>query len=208
MARNDTLYNAIIDGNMDAAVSAVNDALKAGQDMEELLGVSMIPAMKEVGERFSRGEAFVPEMLMSARAMQSGLALIEPALKARGHKPMGRLCIGTVKGDLHDIGKNLVAIMLRGAGYEVIDLGVDCDAESYAGAVRDGAEAVLMSSLLTTTMEYMKTVIERVKEFPGVKIVVGGAPITQEFADSIGAHGYAADAGGAVRAVNACLGRG
>jgi 5-methyltetrahydrofolate--homocysteine methyltransferase len=208
MARNEGLFNAIIDGDMDTAVSAVKVALGNAQNVEELLDESMIPAMKEVGDRFSKGEAFVPEMLVSARAMQAGLALIEPVLKAGGRKPMGRLCIGTVRGDLHDIGKNLVAIMLKGAGYEVIDLGVDCDAESYAGAVRNGAEAVLMSSLLTTTMDYMKTVIERLKEFPGVKIVVGGAPLTQEFADSIGAHGFAPDAGGAVRAVNDCLGRG
>jgi 5-methyltetrahydrofolate--homocysteine methyltransferase len=207
MARNENLFGAIIAGKKDAAVAAVNEAVGAKQNLEELLEESMIPAMKEIGDRFSRNEAFVPEMLMAARAMQAGLALIEPELMARGHKPLGRVCIGTVRGDLHDIGKNLVAIMLKGAGYEVVDLGVDCDAESYHKAAKEGAEAVLMSSLLTTTMNYMKTVVERLAEFPNVKVIIGGAPVTKEYADSIGAHGYAADAGGAVSIVSACLGR-
>ncbi|TAL38671.1 MAG: cobalamin-binding protein [Spirochaetes bacterium] len=206
MARNEKLFNAIIEGKKDTAVAAVREAVDAKQNIEEVLEGSMIPAMKEIGDRFSRNEAFVPEMLMAARAMQAGLALIEPILNASGHQPLGRVCIGTVKGDLHDIGKNLVAIMLKGAGYDVTDLGVDCDAESYYKAVREGAQAVLLSSLLTTTMSYMKTVVEKLAEFPNVKVIIGGAPVTKEYADSIGAHGYAADAGGAVSVVSACLG--
>lgn len=208
MARNESLFNAIIAGDRDGSRAAVQEAVDGKRNLEELLNESMVPAMEEIGDRFSKNEAFIPEMLMAARAMQAGLALMEPILNEKGHKPLSKVCIGTVKGDLHDIGKNLVSIMLKGAGYEVIDLGVDCDAESYLKAVREGAEAVLMSSLLTTTMSYMKTVVERLGEFPGIKVIVGGAPVTKEYADSIGAHGYAEDAGGAVKAVSTCLGRG
>lgn len=207
MARNERLFNAIVSGDRDGAAEAVREAVGAKQDLEDLLKESMVPAMREIGDRFSRNEAFIPEMLMAARAMQAGLALIEPLLKEKGHKPLGKVCIGTVKGDLHDIGKNLVAVMLKGAGYEVIDLGVDCDVESYLTAVREGAEAVLMSSLLTTTMGYMETVIQRLGEFPGTRVIVGGAPVTREYAVSIGAHGYAEDAGDAVKVVGTCLGR-
>lgn len=208
MARNEILFNAIVSGDKDSATAAVMEAVNAGQDIEELLNESMVPAMEEIGDRFSRNEAFIPEMLMAARAMQTGLKIIEPMLNETGYKPLGKVCIGTVKGDLHDIGKNLVAVMLKGAGYEVIDLGVDCDVESYLKAVREGAEAVLMSSLLTTTMSYMETVVKRLGEFPGIKVIIGGAPVTKDYADSIGAHGYAEDAGGAVKTVGTCLGRG
>jgi 5-methyltetrahydrofolate--homocysteine methyltransferase len=160
--------------------------------------------MREIGERFSRNEVYVPEMLIAARAMGAGLKIIEPILAKAGHKPLAKVCVGTVKGDLHDIGKNLVAMMLKGAGYEVEDLGVDCDAAKFQAAVDRGAQAVLCSALLTTTMPYMKTVAEALKG-KNVKVVVGGAPVTQQYANDIGAHGYGEDANAAVKVVDALL---
>jgi len=169
---------------------------------------SLIPAMKRIGDDFDRGEAFVPEMLVSARAMDAVLELIKPMLTAAGAQPKGRICIGTVKGDLHDIGKNLVTMMLRGAGYEVDDLGVDCPHEEYAEAVGRGAEAVCLSALLTTTMPVMKDVVEYLRS-TGVRVpvIIGGAPVTQQYADEIGAQGFAETANGAVGVVTRCLGK-
>ena len=161
----------------------------------------MIPAMREIGDRFSRNEAYVPELLIAARAMQSGLALLEPLLASSGRKDLGTVAIGTVKGDLHDIGKNLVAIMLKGAGYKVIDLGVNCDVAKFEEGVAQGATIVACSSLLTTTMPYMREIVEH---FRGrdIKVIVGGAPLTQAFADEIGADGFSEDASGAVKLVD------
>lgn len=164
----------------------------------------MIPAMREIGERFSRNEAYVPELLIAARAMQSGLALIEPLIAASGRKSIGKVAIGTVKGDLHDIGKNLVAIMLKGAGYDVIDLGVNCDLGKYEEGMARGAQIIACSSLLTTTMTYMKDVVEHFKG-KNVKVIIGGAPVTQAYADEIGADGYSQDATGAVKLVDCLL---
>ena len=164
----------------------------------------MIPAMREIGDKFSRNEAYVPELLIAARAMQSGLALIEPLIAASGRESKGKVAIGTVSGDLHDIGKNLVAIMLKGAGYDVIDLGVNCDIAKYEEGVKQGAQIVACSSLLTTTMGYMKDVVEHFKG-TDVKVIVGGAPVTQEFADEIGASGYSDDANAAVKLVDSIL---
>jgi 5-methyltetrahydrofolate--homocysteine methyltransferase len=206
MARNEELFSAICKGNRKSVEEIVQGVIDAEGDTVELLNESMIPAMRDIGERFSRNEVYVPEMLIAARAMQTGLTLIEPMLAKKGHQPVGRVCVGTVKGDLHDIGKNLVAMMLKGAGYQVDDLGVDCDIEKFSKGVEDGAQAVLCSALLTTTMPYMKTVAETFADNPNVKVIIGGAPITQEYADEIGAAGYGADANEAVKVVDRCLG--
>jgi 5-methyltetrahydrofolate--homocysteine methyltransferase len=203
MARNEDLFNAIIKGKRKDVAELVQTAVDAGTDVEEILMGSMVPAMREIGDRFSRNEAYVPEMLIAARAMQAGLAILEPLLADKGHKPLAKVAIGTVKGDLHDIGKNLVAMMLKGAGYEVMDLGVDCDTSKYEEAVNNGAQVILLSALLTTTMPYMKEVVNALKG--KVKILIGGAPVTQEYADQIGADGYSDDANTAVSAVEKIL---
>ena len=162
----------------------------------------MAPAMSEVGRRFECNEYFVPELLLSARAMKGSLELIRPLLAAQGAEPVGRVVIGTVKGDLHDIGKNLVAAMLEGGGFEVIDLGVNVSPEKFAAAVKEkNANIVALSALLTTTMPSMKTTIDTLKEAglrERVKVLIGGAPITRKFADEIGADGYSDNAAEAV----------
>lgn len=206
MAKNEILFNAICKGKRKDVQTIVQQEVANGVNVQNLLMESMIPAMREMGERFSRNEAYVPELLIAARAMQTGLDIINPLLSQQGHQPRGRICIGTVKGDLHDIGKNLVAMMLRGAGFEVLDLGVDCDVEKYRTAVEQGAKAVLCSALLTTTMSYMKTVVDAFAGAPHVKVVVGGAPVTAAYAKEIGAAGYGIDAQDAVRAVEESLG--
>ena len=198
------LKTAIIRGKRNDVVTIVQGAIDAGTDLNEILDQGMIPAMREIGDKFSRNEAYVPELLIAARAMQSGLALIEPLIAASGRESKGKIAIGTVCGDLHDIGKNLVAIMLKGAGYDVIDLGVNCDVAKYEEGVKQGATIVACSSLLTTTMGYMKEVVEHFKG-TDVKVIVGGAPVTQEFADEIGAAGYSDDANAAVKLVDSIL---
>jgi len=204
MAKNEELFNAIIKGKRKDVTALVQADVDAGASVEGILMDSMIPAMREIGDRFSRNEVYVPEMLIAARAMQAGLDIVEPLLADTGHEPLAKVAIGTVKGDLHDIGKNLVAMMLKGAGYEVVDLGVDCDTAKYEEAVSNGTQVLLLSALLTTTMPAMKEVIEHFKD-NDVKILVGGAPITQEYADEIGADGYAGDANQAVSAVEKVL---
>jgi len=205
MARNDALYEAVLKGKRKDVSTIVQELVDAKTDVAEILMESMIPGMAEIGDRFSRNEAYVPEMLISARAMQAGLDILDPLLAEAGHEPIGKVAIGTVKGDLHDIGKNLVAMMLKGAGFEVMDLGVDCDVAKYAEAVDNGAQAVLLSALLTTTMPYMKEVVAGLKD-SDAKILIGGAPVTQEYADEIGADGYSDDANTAVKATKAILG--
>jgi methylmalonyl-CoA mutase cobalamin-binding domain/chain len=162
----------------------------------------MIPAMDEVGRRYEANEYFVPELLIAARAMKASLELIRPLLVARGDQFTGRVVIGTVKGDLHDIGKNLVAAMLEGAGFEVIDLGVDVSPEKFATAIKEKqATLVAMSALLTTTMSSMKTTVDAIAAAGlrgQVKIMVGGAPVTDKYASEIGADGYSSNANGAV----------
>jgi len=204
MSQNEILFTAITKGNRKGVEEQVNACVAANGNVVELLVGTMIPAMRAIGERFSRNEVYVPEMLIAARAMAAGLKIIEPILAKAGHKPLAKVCIGTVKGDLHDIGKNLVAMMLKGAGYEVEDLGVDCDASKFQAAVDRGAQAVLCSALLTTTMPYMKTVAEALKG-KNVKVVIGGAPVTQQYANDIGAHGYGEDANSAVKVLDALL---
>jgi len=206
MAKNEELFNAIIKGKRKDVVVLVQAAVDGGVNVPEILMESMIPAMREIGARFSRNEVYVPEMLIAARAMQAGLNIVEPLLANTGHKPLGKVAIGTVKGDLHDIGKNLVAMMVKGAGYEVIDCGVDCDISKFEEAVDNGAQVIMLSALLTTTMPYMKEVVAHFKsKESGVKILIGGAPITQEYADEIGADGYSSDANQAVASVEKVL---
>ena len=200
----EALKNAVIKGKRNDVTAIVQEAINNGEDINAILDKGMIPAMREIGDRFSRNEAYVPELLIAARAMQSGLALLEPLIAASGRKSMGKIAIGTVKGDLHDIGKNLVAIMLKGAGYDVIDLGVNCDVLKYEQGMREGARIIACSSLLTTTMPYMKEVVEHFKG-KGVKVIIGGAPVTQAYADEIGADGYSEDANGAVKLVDSLL---
>jgi len=205
MTDHEALFAAICKGDRNTVVRLVQAAVDAGQDVGQLLKTTMIPAMGEVGERFSRNEIFVPEMLVAARAMQGGLDIVEPILADSGHEPLGHVCIGSVKGDLHDIGKNLVAMMLKGAGFTVDDLGVDVDVPEFEQAVQRGAKVICLSALLTTTKHEMRTVIEHFRGREGVSVVIGGAVITQDYATEIGADGFGADASDAVRAVKQCL---
>lgn len=202
------LYTAILEGDAPTAKSTVAAALEAGVNPQELLDKYMIPAMDEVGRRFETNEYFVPELLIAARAMKGALELIRPKLAATGAKPVGRVVIGTVRGDLHDIGKNLVAAMLEGGGFEVIDLGVDVSPEKFIDAVKEkDAQIIAMSALLTTTMPGMKTTIESVKAAGvPVKVMIGGAPVTQRYADEIGADGFSDNASGAVRIARSLVG--
>jgi len=196
------LYDAILVGNFKAAREVTEKALAENVDPQMMVQQYMIPAMDEVGRRYEANEYFVPELLIAARAMKASLELIRPLLIARGAEPAGRVAIGTVKGDLHDIGKNLVAAMLEGAGFEVIDLGVDVTPEKFITAVNErNANLVAMSALLTTTMSSMKTIVEAFRTAGArskVKIMIGGAPVTQKYADEIGADGYSSNANGAV----------
>lgn len=203
-----TIYEMVIDGDAPSVGAAVTDALGQGISAEEILNQGLIKAMDEVGKRFEEGEFYVPEMLIAARAMQTGLKLLKPHLVEAGAKAAGVVAIGTVKGDLHDIGKNLVAMMLEGAGFEVRDLGVDVSPESFVRAVQDGAEVIGISALLTTTMSNMEKTIEALKANgirQKVKVIVGGAPVTQEYAQQIGADGFAADASSATRVVRSLI---
>lgn len=197
------IYQAILDGDLEATKTGVQAAVDGGLPAEKVLKEGMIPAMGEVGRLFEAGEYFVPEMLVSARAMQGGLTLLKPLLAAGNVKPVGKVVIGTVKGDLHDIGKNLVSIMLEGAGFEIKDLGTDVAAEKFVDAVREsGAGMVAMSALLTTTMTAMPQVIQALDAAglrQQVKVMVGGAPVTDAYAKQIGADGYATDASAAAR---------
>lgn len=206
MSINDELWDAISFGEHENVVRIVQAAVDNNEDIVELLNVTMIPALRDVGDQFSAGEVFVPEMLVSAKAMQAAIDIIGPLLTKSGHKPVAKVCIGSVKGDLHDIGKNLVTIMLKGSGFEVDDLGVNCDIDDYEAAVGRGAEVVCLSALLSTTRDAMRPVADHFKDRDEVKVVVGGAVITQEFANAIGADGFGYDASDAIRAVRESLG--
>jgi 5-methyltetrahydrofolate--homocysteine methyltransferase len=192
------IYNAILDGDETGASDGVQAALTSDLKPEEILSEGMVAAMREVGRRFEEGDYYVPEMLVAARAMQSALLLLKPQLVAADVKSAGRVAIGTVKGDLHDIGKNLVKLMLEGAGFEVMDLGVDVAPEKFVEAISAGdVDVVALSALLTTTMPHMKSTIEAIEraDLRGkVRVVVGGAPVTQGYADEIGADGFSPDA--------------
>jgi corrinoid protein of di/trimethylamine methyltransferase len=196
------LYDAILTGNAKKAEEITKQALEAGVDPSELLGKYMIPAMDKVGHLFECNEYFVPELLISARAMKISLGLLTPKLAAAGAKAAGRVVIGTVQGDLHDIGKNLVASMLEGGGFQVVDLGVDVPPKKFVDAAKEQEGTIVaLSALLTTTMTQMRAVIKGLEE-AGIrrqtKVMIGGAPITQQYADEIGADGFSDNASSAV----------
>ena len=195
------LYTAILEGQRDVAKEMVELSLQEGLDPADVLD-AMVEAMGEVGRLFEEGEYFVPEMLIAARAMKTGMEILKPRLVDADIQPVGKIIAGTVKGDLHDIGKNLVAMMLRGGGFEVIDLGIDVSPEKFLVATQEHKpDIVSISALLTTTMISMADVITALKraDLRGrVKVMIGGAPVTQEFSDEIGAEGYAPDAASAV----------
>ena len=204
------LYEAVLNGDAKTAKATTEAALAAGVAPLALVQEYMMPAMAEVGRRFECNEYFVPELLLAARAMKAALELIRPLLAASGTQPVARVALGTVKGDMHDIGKNLVAAMLEGGGYQVIDLGVNVTPEQFVSAVKEkGANIIAMSALLTTTMPSMKIIVDALKQAgvrEQVKVLIGGAPVTQKYADEIGADGFSESAAGAVAAAQKVMG--
>jgi 5-methyltetrahydrofolate--homocysteine methyltransferase len=205
-----TIQQGIIEGNAGLVAEKVQEALDADLAPGQILHEGLVPAMAEVGRLYEEGEYFVPEMLIAARAMKQGLAILKPLLIDSKVEPVGTVALATVKGDLHDIGKNLVSLMLEGAGFEIVDLGVDAGPEKFIEAVRDNSvNVVAMSALLTTTMVHMRDTIEALEDAglrEQVKVIIGGAPITQAFADEIGADGYAPDASQAVTLAKSLIG--
>jgi 5-methyltetrahydrofolate--homocysteine methyltransferase len=205
------LYDAILCGDSKSAISLAKSALDGGANPLDLVGSSMIPAMDEVGRRFACQEFYVPELLLSGRAMKGALDLVRPLLAAGGAEPTGTVVIGTVKGDLHDIGKNLVASLLEGGGFEILDLGVDVPPSRFITAVRkSNAGIVALSALLTTTLPAMKTVVDAFRDAgirQQVKIMIGGAPVTRQYAAEIGADAYCRDAVSAVQTARALVGK-
>ncbi|MEW6263223.1 MAG: corrinoid protein [Thermodesulfobacteriota bacterium] len=195
------IYKCILELNIEPIADLVRKELEAGRPASTILQEGMIAALDEVGNRFAAGEMFVPEMLFAAKVFNTGLDVLKPRLAASDAKPAGTVVIGTVKGDLHDIGKNLVAMMLEGGGFRVIDLGVDIDTEKFIKAVKENqAQILALSALLTTTMPAMKsTILDCRQKGLKMKFMVGGAPVSQGYAEEIGADGYAADAPGAVQ---------
>lgn len=206
------IQDDLYDGLADEVVASVRELLRRGLTPYDVLTKGLVAGMDIVGADFRDGILFVPEVLMAAKAMKAGMELLRPLLAETGAPQIGTMVIGTVKGDIHDIGKNLVAMMLEGAGYEVVDLGTDVRPERFAAAVREHAPRVVgLSALLTTTMQNMRMAIEALDDLgmrDRVKVIVGGAPVTEAFANEIGADGYAPDASRAVRVVNALLGAG
>jgi len=200
MADLKALADAIIKGDQNSAVEITKSALGEGVEAEKVLNEGLIAGMDVIGGRFKKNEVYIPEVLIAARAMKMAMEILEPELAKAGVEPIGKLLIGTVQGDLHDIGKNLVAMMLKGAGFEVIDLGVDIPVEKFVEQAKaSGANLIGMSALLTTTMPGMEKAVKALKEAGiGAKIMIGGAPVTQGYADKIGADGYSADAASAV----------
>jgi len=204
------MQDALITGNAAKVKELAEKAVAEGVSPVDILNLGLIPGMAVIGERFKKNEVYVPEVLIAARAMKAGLAVIKPLLAESKVEPIGRVVIGTVRGDLHDIGKNLVAMMLEGAGFEVIDAGVDVPPEKFVSLVKEkNAQLVGLSALLTTTMPAMKDTIDRFKSEgirSNIKVMVGGAPVTQKYADEIGADGYAPDASSAVDLAKQLLG--
>jgi 5-methyltetrahydrofolate--homocysteine methyltransferase len=200
MADLNALGDAIIKGDANTAIQITKDAIAEGTPAEKILNEGMIAGMNIIGVRFKNNEVYIPEVLIAARAMKMAMQVLEPELVKAGVQPVGKFVIGTVKGDLHDIGKNLVAMMMKGAGFDVIDLGVDVPESKFIEKIKaSGAHLIGMSTLLTTTMPSMEKTIKAVKDAGlGVKVMIGGAPVTQSYADKIGADGYAADAATAV----------
>lgn len=204
MPQLEALFEAVVSGDREGAARVTREALAAGADAIDLLDKAMVPAMDEVGRRFECEDYFVPELLLAARAMKASMEIIRPLLVERGAKPAGRVAIGTVKGDLHDIGKNLVASMLEGGGFEVLDLGADVAPERFVDAVQNkAAQIVCLSALLTVTMNSMRTTVEALEKAgvrERVKVLIGGAPVTAQFAREIRADAYSENANSAVAA--------
>ncbi|MBM4332292.1 MAG: cobalamin-binding protein [Deltaproteobacteria bacterium] len=210
MIDQEKFYEALSAGKMDEVRYLTQKALDGGESAEKILKEGLIKAMDQIGVRFKDNEIYIPEVLIAARAMHAGLAVLKPMLAASPTSSATKIVLGTVKGDLHDIGKNLVGMMLEGGGFEVVDIGIDAPSEKFIQAGKEhGAKVIGMSALLTTTMMQMKATVEMIKEAglgDEVKILVGGAPVTAEFAKQIGADGYAADAASAVSKVKELLG--
>ncbi len=199
----ETIYEAVLIGDAPMTVTEVKAALEKDVIARDVLYQACIPAMNEVGGLFEAGEKFIPEMLISARAMQAAMGILKPLLVSTGVNTVGKVVLGTVAGDMHDIGKNLVGMMLKGAGFQIIDLGVDVSADEFVSAVQEHQPDVIgMSALLTTTMDSIPITIQSLTEAgvrEQVKIIIGGAPLTQDFADEVGADGFAPDAGSVAR---------
>ena len=200
--QNEDIKQAIFSGDAASVAQGVRENLDASQDPGDVLNQALVPPMIEIGDLYERGEVYVPEMLIAAHAMKAGMEILRPELVKAGVEPLGKIGIGTVQGDIHDIGKNLVGMMLEGAGFEVLDLGIDVPKDKFIEAVKNGLDILAMSGLLTTTIPAMPEVIQALKGAgvrDQVKIMVGGAPITEAFKREIGADGYAPDAASAVR---------
>ena len=200
MADLKVLSDAIINGDQNTAVEITREALSEGMPAKSVLDDGLIAGMEIIGTRFKNNEVYIPEVLIAARAMKMAMEVLEPELVKAGVEPVGKLAIGTVQGDLHDIGKNLVAMMLKGAGFEVVDLGVDVGPDKFVEQAKaNGIQLIGMSALLTTTMPGIEKTLKAIREAGlSTKIIIGGAPVTQDYADKIGADGYAADAASAV----------
>ena len=201
------IHQGIVDGRQELVETEVDAALQAGVPAKTILEEGMLPAMAEVGRLFEEGECYVPEMMVSARAMKAGLAKLQPTLKQTNVQAAGRVALGTVRGDLHDLGKNLVGMMLEGAGFAIEDLGVDVSPNVFVEAA-DRVDVIALSALLTTTMGNMKETLDALDaagKRPRIKVIVGGAPVTEDFAHRIGADGYASDASRAVALVSSLI---
>lgn len=197
MADLQKIADSVIGGKAADVKNLVNAAVSEGMSVEDILKKGLIAGMNVVGTKFRANEFYVPEVLIAARAMHAGMDILQPLLTKAGVKPLGKVAVGTVKGDLHDIGKNLVVMMLKGGGFEVMDLGIDVPEEKFVAAAKEGAQVIGLSALLTTTMTGMKSVIDALKAAGvrnNVKVMIGGAPITQAYADEIGADAYGEDA--------------
>ena len=209
MADLESLYEGILKGKLDVAKAVTTEAIAENVDPQEIINGYMSRAMEDIGKRFEEGKAFVPELLMAARAMKGALDLLKPLMKGAASHRLGKVVIGTVKGDLHDIGKNLVASMLEGCGFEVINLGTDISSEKFITAIKENqAQILCLSALLTTTMNYMQEVIDALEKTgirQEVKVMIGGAPVSESFARQIGADGYSDNANAAVTLAKSLL---
>ncbi len=209
MANLESLYEAILKGNLEVAKAVTTEAIAEGIDPQQVINNYMSRGMEDIGQLFEEGKAFVPQLLMAARAMKGALELLKPHMTGAADQRIGKVVIGTVKGDLHDIGKNLVASMLEGCGFEVINLGVDISSEKFITAIRESqAQILCLSALLTTTMNYMQDVINALEQSGirgQVKVMIGGAPVSASFARQIGADGYSDNANAAVTLAKSLL---
>ena len=209
MADLESLYEAILKGKLDVAKAVTTEAIAENVDPQLIINEYMSRAMEDIGKRLEQGKAFVPELLMAARAMKGALDLLKPLMKGAASHRLGKVVIGTVKGDLHDIGKNLVASMLEGCGFEVINLGTDISSEKFITAIKENqAQILCLSALLTTTMNYMQEVIDALEKTgirQEVKVMIGGAPVSESFARQIGADGYSDNANAAVTLAKSLL---